>query len=297
VDKKDRIDAFGAAFLVGFSALLGLNQVLVKLVNVGLSPVFQAGLRSACAIVPVLLFALLTRKKLSISDGSLVPGILCGVFFGVEFMLLFLALDYTTVARASVFLYTMPFWVALAAHFLFPAQRMTAVRAAGLLLAFAGVAWALLQDDNPASEYAIYGDVACIIAAMLWAGIALLASATQLKKSTPVMQLLYQITVSSVILLPVSLLFGDLVRELTPDIVAIFAFQVIAIVCIGFMSWFWILSIYPASDMASFSFLSPLFGVFFGWLVLGEQITAPLIGALVLVSIGIVMINRKPKPV
>lgn len=297
MDKKDRIDAFGAAFLVGFSALLGLNQVLVKLVNVGLSPVFQAGLRSACAIVPVLLFALLTRKKLSISDGSLVPGILCGVFFGVEFMLLFLALDYTTVARASVFLYTMPFWVALAAHFLFPAQRMTAVRAAGLLLAFAGVAWALLQDDNPASEYAIYGDVACIIAAMLWAGIALLASATQLKKSTPVMQLLYQITVSSVILLPVSLLFGDLVRELTPDIVAIFAFQVIAIVCIGFMSWFWILSIYPASDMASFSFLSPLFGVFFGWLVLGEQITAPLIGALVLVSIGIVMINRKPKPV
>lgn len=295
MEKKDRIDAFGATLLVCFSVLLGFNQVLIKLVNAGLSPAFQAGLRSVCAVGPVLLFALLTRKKLSISDGSLGPGILCGTFFAVEFLLLFWALDYTSVARASVFFYTMPFWVALAAHFLIPGERLTPARIAGLVLAFAGVAWALLDSDQAAGPYALYGDIACIIAAILWAGIALLASTTDLKKSAPVMQLLYQLTVSSVILLPASLLFGDLVRDFTPAIGAMFAFQVLGVVCVGFLTWFWVLSIYPASDMVSFSFLTPVFGVIFGWLLLGEEVTYVLIGALVLVSVGIVLITRKPK--
>lgn len=36
--RKDRIDAAGAAGLVGFSLLLAVNQVLIKLVNAGFSP-------------------------------------------------------------------------------------------------------------------------------------------------------------------------------------------------------------------------------------------------------------------
>ena len=293
--RKDRIDAFGATLLVGFSLLLCFNQVLVKLVNAGLAPVFQAGLRSALAFGPVLVYALLARKRLSLADGSLVPGLFCGLFFASEFLLLFQALDYTTVARASVFFYTMPFWVALAAHFLIPGERLTPVRISGLALAFAGVAWALLENDKPASQYALYGDIACIIAAIFWAGIALTISTTRLRNSSPEMQLLYQLFVSAVILVPVAMAIGEPVRQMTPGLAAIFAFQVVVVVCIGFLLWFWVLSVYPASDMASFGFLTPLFGVMFGWLILGEEISATLAGALVMVSAGIVMINRKTK--
>lgn len=53
--RKDRIDATGATFLIVFSAVLGLNQVLIKLVNVGLQPVFQAGMRSLLALPIVVL--------------------------------------------------------------------------------------------------------------------------------------------------------------------------------------------------------------------------------------------------
>lgn len=293
--KKDRIDAFGATLLVGQAMLLGFNQVLIKLVNAGLAPVFQAGLRSFCAAGPILIYALLTRKRLSISDGSLVPGFVCGTFFAIEFLLLFQALDYTTVSRATVFFYTMPFWVALAAHFLIPGERLTVFRITGLMLALAGVAWALLADDEPVSELAIYGDVACLVAAVFWAGIALLTRTTRFSNATPVMQLLYQLSVSSVILLPAAPLFGDLVREFTPLIAGIFAFQVLVVVGVGFLVWFWVLSIYPASDMASFGFLAPLCGVTFGWLILGEEVSVALIGALAMVSTGIVLINRKPK--
>lgn len=293
MQRKTGVDGFGAAVLIAFSMLMGINQVMIKLVNAGLQPVFQAGLRSACAAVLILVFALLTRKKLSITDGSLVPGVICGVFFACEFVILFQALDYTSVARASVFFYTMPFWVAVAAHFLIPGERLTPIRFAGLALAIAGVAWALLQNETPASEYAFIGDMACLVGAMFWAGIALLARTTSLSKSVPVMQLLYQVSVSGVILLVFAPLFGDLIRDPTPAIWGMFAFQVVVVVCIGFLTWFWILSIYPASDMASFGFLSPVFGVFFGWLILEEALSVSVVGGLIMVSLGIVLINKK----
>jgi hypothetical protein len=49
--RKDRLDAFGGSVLLGLTLLLAFNQVIVKLVNAGLQPVFFAGLRSALAIV------------------------------------------------------------------------------------------------------------------------------------------------------------------------------------------------------------------------------------------------------
>jgi drug/metabolite transporter (DMT)-like permease len=64
---------------------------------------------------------------------------------------------------------------------------------------------------------------------------------------------------------------------------------------VGFVLWFWVLSIYPASDMASFSFLAPVFGVIFGWLILDENISLTIFGSLLLVSIGIILINWKTK--
>ncbi len=295
MDQKDRIDAFGAGLLIGQSMLLGLNQVLIKLVNAGLAPVFQSGLRSVVATLPILAYALITRKRLSITDGSLMPGIVCGVFFALEFILLFQALDHTTVSRATVFFYTMPFWVALAAHFLIPGERLTVLRVVGLVVAFCGVAWALLSRDETAGEMAFYADIACLVAAIFWAGIALLTRTTRFQNASPVMQLLYQLSVSSVILMPAAPLFGDLVRDFTPMIAGIFTFQGLVVVGIGFLVWFWVLSIYPASDMASFGFLTPLFGVGFGWLILDEEISFALIGGLAMVSAGIVLINRKPK--
>lgn len=58
------IDGIAATFLIIFSVLLGLNQVLVKLVNIGMHPIFQVALRSTLAIVPILIYCYFTKKKL-----------------------------------------------------------------------------------------------------------------------------------------------------------------------------------------------------------------------------------------
>ena len=285
------MDTFGASMLVLQAGLLGLNQVLIKMVNAGLQPVFQAGLRSACAVVPILLFALLTRKKLSVTDGTFKMGLLCGTMFSLEFLVLFIALDLTSVARVSVLFYTMPVWFTVAAHFLLPNESLTPRRILGLTLAVIGVAVAMA--DRQSGNASLTGDLLALAASLCWAVIALLCRGSALKNAAPEMQLLYQLTVSAIILLPLSLLFGDLVRDMTATLAWVFTFQVIVVLAFGFSLWFWILSIYPAAATTSFSFLAPVFGVFFGWLILGEQLSNSIVIALVLVCAGIVLISRQ----
>lgn len=295
MQRRDRIDAYGATLLIIFLVLLGLNQVMIKIVNIGLQPVFQAALRSIIAAPLVFAYAFWFRRTFNLRDGSLWPGVAAGVLFGIEFILLFQSLEWTSVSRASMFFYTMPFWVAAAAHFLIPGERMTLVRFVGLVLAVVGVALALLDNAKPATDKAWLGDILCLVGSMLWAGIAILARTTDLKKSAPEMQLFYQLSVSSFILLIAAPFFGAFIREPTIAIMSIFAVQVLGVVCVGFLTWFWVLSIYPASDMASFGFLTPLFGVLFGWLTFDEHISISFVVALALVCVGIVLVNRKPR--
>lgn len=295
MERKDRIDLAGAAMLVGISLLLGLNQVLVKVVNGGIAPAMQAGLRSAIALLPVLAIAWISRRQLFARDGTLPWGLLSGTCFGLEFLLLFIALDHSTVGRVSVLFYTMPVWLTLAAHLLIPGERLTPRRIAGLVLAVAGVAVAM--GDRMGGQATLLGDVLCLAAAMLWAAIGLIARLTPLARVSAEKQLVYQLVVSAALLIPLALAMGTPWREPTALHWGILAFQAVFVACGAFLLWFWVLKVYPASDMASFSFLAPVFGVLLGWLILGEPLSASVLVALVLVSAGIVLINRRPRVV
>jgi drug/metabolite transporter (DMT)-like permease len=292
MERKDRIDAFGAASLVLFSVLVGFNQVVIKVVNDGLQPVFSAGLRSTGAILCVGLWMWARGIPFRIAPGTVVPGLLLGVFFGIEFLLLFLALDLTGVARISVIFYSMPVWLTIAAHFLLPGDTITRRKALGLALALAGVAWAMADRDAGGVEPSLAGDLAALAAAVFWAGIALVARATPISREAPEIQLFWQVVVSAVLLMAAAPFFGPLIRDLQPIHLWGLAFLTVVVVSAGFIFWFWLLKVYPASGVASFSFLAPVFGVIFGWLVLGEEIGLTIIGALVLVAAGIVLINR-----
>lgn len=294
MERKSKIDATGAIVLIIFMAVLGLNQVGIKIVNDGIAPIFQAGLRSLAAGILIFLYCIWRGSKIDIRKAVLLPGIAIGICFAIEFALLFKAIEYTTVARTSVLFYTMPFWVAIGAHYLIPDERLTKIRVLGLVLASIGTAIALLGGQGSSGEASLVGDIIALLAATMWAAIALITRTTQFSSIKPEAQLFYQLAISAVILLPFSML-GETFTNPTPLHFMIFAAQVVFVVCIGFVAWFWVLSVYPASDMASFSFLAPLFGVLFGRLILNEELTWNILIALLLVGIGIVLVNQKPK--
>src|SRR5205823_14638318 len=81
--------------------------------------------------------------QLTIADGTLLPGLAAGALFAIEFLLIYEGLGFTAASRASVFLYTAPFFVVLGARWVLPAERFDAWQWLGLALSFLGVVIAL----------------------------------------------------------------------------------------------------------------------------------------------------------
>lgn len=291
MERKTHIDIFGATALFVFAVVLAFNQVVIKVTNGGFGPVFAAGLRSLIGVLVVAAWIGLRRKPFRLNRDLLWSGLLVGGCFTFEFICLFTALDLTTVSRASVIFYSMPVWLALTGHFFLPGERLTPMRLAGLGLAMGGVVIALA--DRNGGQASLLGDVLALGAALGWAGIVLTVRLTPLAKEKPETQLFWQLLVSAILLLGLAPLFGPLVRDLQPLHLAGLAFQGIGVVALAFLIWFWLMSIYPASGVASFSFLSPVFSVLLGWLILGERVGPSIWGALSLVAVGLVLINRR----
>ncbi|MFT6677232.1 MAG: drug/metabolite transporter (DMT)-like permease [Sulfitobacter sp.] len=293
MERKSHMDLFGAVALVTFAIHLGFNQVVIKVTAGGFSPVFSAGLRSLGAVIVLLVWMRLRGVALVLPRRAWLGGILSGILFTVEFTTIFIALDLSTVSRVSVIFYSMPVWLALMAHFLFPGERLTPLRAAGLVLAMAGVALALL--DRGAAGASWTGDILALVSAFCWAGIVLCVRITPLSEVPPAQQLMCQVAVSAPILLLMAPLFGPLMREVALIHVAGLLFQIFGVASFGYLVWFWLMTIYPASSVASFSFLSPVFSVLGGWLILSEKVALSIWLALALVATGIYLINRRPR--
>ena len=102
MERKSHIDTFGAVALVLFALNLGFNQVVIKVTNGGFNPVFLAGLRSLGAVLVVLVWMRARGLRVTLPRAARAGGIAAGLFFSLEFVCLFIALDLTTVSRASV---------------------------------------------------------------------------------------------------------------------------------------------------------------------------------------------------
>ncbi|KUF12395.1 DMT family transporter [Pseudoponticoccus marisrubri] len=292
MDRKTEMDLAGAAGMVTFAGVLALNQVVIKLTNDGLQPVFAAGLRSWLALAVLGLWVLVTGRRPTMLRRTLWSGLLLGLLFSFEFLFLFSALDLTSVSRASILFYSMPVWLAIVAHVTLPGERLSRRRALGLALAMAGVGWALA---DPASLAAgdLRGDALALAGAFCWAGIALTVRLTRVSEANAEAQLFWQLAVSAVVLIVVAPLFGSLMRAPTWWHALGLGYQSVMVASLGFLFWLRLMAIYPASDIAAFSFLSPVLAVGFGWALLSEPVGPGLLGALALVAVGIVLINRR----
>ena len=292
---RDRIDGTGALALVAFSALLAFNQVVIAVVNEGLQPVFFAGLRSLGSLVCLVLWFRFRRRPLGLSLADWRAGLLIGLAFAVEFICLFVALDLTTLTRVSVLFYTMPLFLAVMSHFWIPGDRLTPIRTTGLLVAFSGVVIAIVwRGAGAVGEASFMGDVLALVASFSWALIAFIAR-TGLSHVAPDRQLVWQVAVSAVVLLAVAPFFGEFVRDLEPIHFWGVGFQIVVVAFAGYAFWLWLLTIYPASSVAAFSFLTPIFGVLFGWAILDEPLGSPIVVALGLVCLGLLLLNARPQ--
>jgi drug/metabolite transporter (DMT)-like permease len=292
-DERKPVDAAAVSIMVLLCLIWGIGHVAAKFAGQGISLVFQSGVRSLISTVLLLAWARYQRVPLWKSDGTLWPGVLAGILFAAEFVFIFAGLGLTDAARMVVFVYLAPAMTAFGLHFLIPQERLSARQWAGILLAFGGIAVAF-GDGFTSGRGTLLGDFFGVLGAAFWAATTVLIRATKLASANANKTLFYQLAVSGPILLAVSWLMGEPgIIRLTPLVVAAFVYQCAVVAFASFLTWFWLLRRYLAARLSVLTFLTPLFGVMGGVVLLGEPLTTTFLLAALLVGAGIFLVNLK----
>ena len=247
----------------------GFNQIAVKLALPDIPPMLQATIRSSGALLVLFLIARVRGVKLFERDGTLRAGLFAGVIFGVEFILIYRGLLLTSASRAVVFLYTAPFFVALAI----------------------GVP----QTDVDANV--LLGDLLIVVGGAMWAATTLIVKTTALLKAPAEKGLGYQVVLSIPILGFAAWISGESINRVPgPLALSLMVYQAVWVVGLTFLLWFALIKTYSASKLSAFTFITPLFGVVASYFIMHDTLTPAFGAAALLVIAGLYLVNH-PSPV
>ncbi|MFC3682403.1 DMT family transporter [Hydrogenophaga luteola] len=295
VQRKDHLDTFAITVLVACCAFWGFQQILIKFAGREIPPLWQASVRMAGATALLWMWCQLRGVTLFNRDGSLKGGLVVGLLFAAEFCLIYLGLQHTSASRLTVFLYTSPFWVAVLLPRFVPSEKLRSIQWVGLVIAFSavGIAFseAFLHGSAPGQWK---GDAMGLAAGMFWGLTTIAIRTTKVATVQAEKSLFYQLSVTAAVCPLLSLALGE---TWSFDYSALAWGSVFLQTAVGafasYLAWMWMLRHYPATQMSTFTFLTPLFALVFGVVLLGEPLTLQLVLALVGVATGIVLVSRK----
>ncbi len=290
----DRVPIEAMALLTLLCILWGGNIVSIKVSNAGLPPILAATLRNGVASFLLFLYARLKGERLFFERADRGHGMAMGALFGFNFLLLYWGAAYTDASRAVIFLYTQPLLIAVAAHFLLPAERLTLSKGLGLSVAFVGLLMVFSSHASQPGDRHWLGDLMEVGAALFWAAsIMYIKKFLTYRQVSPIQTLFVQLFFSIPLLAVAALVFerGSPVVVALP-LVAHFLYQSVIIAFVTYVLYLWMVHRYPVSRLSVFTFLTPLMGVLLSALFLGETLTVMLGIGLLLVSAGIYLVNR-----
>ncbi|MGQ0686833.1 DMT family transporter [Bradyrhizobium sp.] len=270
----------------------GFNQIAVKLVLPDVPPMLQALSRSAGALPVLLIIGWFRGVRFFERDGTLRAGLCNGIIFGVEFVLIYQGLLYTSASRAVVFLYIAPFFVALGSY-VFLGERLRPAQWAGLGLSFAGVALAIGVPQANVDSKVLLGDLLIVAGGALWAATTLIVKTTPLIRAPAEKGMGYQVAVSIPIFVAAAWFSGERITHMpSPLSLTLLAYQAFWVVGLTFTLWFALVKAYSASKLSAFTFITPLFGVVASYFILNDTLTLAFGAAALLVIAGLYLVNR-----
>lgn len=284
------LDPFACGLMLLLCIVWGFQQVSIKLVEQDVAPVLQLAIRSGIAALVLGAITLWREGRGAFGDGTLLPGLGVGLLFTLEFFFISEGLVRTSASHIAVFLYTAPIFAALGLHLILPEERLSPIQWLGVLVAFGGIALAFLGKPGNAAG-SLFGDALGICAAIAWGATTVLIRGSCLSEAAPVKTLFYQLGVAGVVLLAVAAATGRLGLVPSDRALLSLGFQVVVVALISYLGWFWLLRRYLASRLSMLSFMTPLFGVGFGVLVLGEPLDSSFIFGGLLVLGGLLLVT------
>jgi drug/metabolite transporter (DMT)-like permease len=299
VDSRKTIDTAAMGLMLLICLAWALQQIGLKATAELASPVFQVGLRSGVAAALVFMLIGFQRQTIQLIGKTAALGVVAGLLFAVEFVLVGEALKHTSASHVVVFLYTAPIFAALGLHWKLPSEQLAHIQWGGIAVAAIGIAYAFLAPTGSAHRTAdlnamLLGDGLALLGGAAWGVTTVVIRTTRLSSIPAAHVLFYQLATAFAVLVGFAAVKGETSITLSQGLILNLAFQTIIVSFLSLLAWFWLLGKYRASQLGVFSFLTPLFGVLLGVAFLGEPVTVEFLTGASCVLFGIAVVSAYP---
>lgn len=258
------------------------------------SQIFFAGLRFTIAgIMTIVIGSFLNKKILFPANKSWKP-ILKLSFFQtfVQYLFFYIGLSITTGVKASLIEGTCAFFSILIASLIFKQEKLTFIKILACFIGFGGV---IVSNVNGVSfESGLSGDLMILVSTLSYAFSSVLIKKYS-QEENPVTLSGYQFFLGGLALTFVGLFMGGTLNKITWQSASVLLYLGL-LSAIAYSLWGIILKHNKVSNVTVYSFMIPVFGVILSALLVPSERMGAFkvenIVALVLVSIGIIIINK-----
>ncbi len=295
---RKAVDGKASTIMVLLCLIWGLQQVAIKAVAADIPPVLQVSVRSGVAAVLVLLFTRMFSRDQWLEGVAFRSGLLVGFLFATEFMLVAEGLRWTSASHMVVFMYTAPLFAAIGLHLRLPEERLNPRQWFGMALAFAGLLITFLltpQARNEAIPNQLLGDLLGLCGGFAWGMTTVAVRVSRLSEAPPTQTLFYQLFGGFIFLMPVAFFTNQITFNSTPMVWASLGFQTLVISCATYFTWIWLMRKYLTGRLGVLSFMTPLFGVLLGILLLDEPLEPTFLAGSALALSGLIIVNTGGK--
>ena len=281
------------AFALTLAVLWGGNSVSIKIALEGVPPLALAGFRFVLALMAVTAWSISQRVSIRLKRGELRPLLLLGIAFVLQIITLNIGTLFTSAARSTIMINFFPFFTALFAHYWVPGDRLTLLKIAGIGLAFCGILITFAPSLQLGANTSLVGDLIVILSASLL-GLRTVITKRLIQSIHPYRLLIWLMIISLPCFFGSSLILEDRSNyEISPEVITAILYQGLIVAGVCFVGWTSILKKHSPSKLVVLSFATPISGIVFSNLLLGDELGLSLIAGAVLVALGIFLVNRR----
>lgn len=280
------------------ASIWGSSWLFIKVGLQDLPPVTFAGLRFVVASLPLLLWLRVRRVPLPRDPRDWRLMIVTGwLTFSLNYALVFWGEQYISSGLAAILYTTFPISGLLLAHWILPAEPLTARKVSGVALAIAGVTVIFYNQVELKGPLALAGSAALVVAATgtAWADVLIKRSGTHID---PVVMTAVQMVAGVVPMLALGIpLEGNpLTYRWTPRAVVALFYLALFASSLTFVLLYWLIQRMEVTRTMLIPLFSTVVAVTLGAVVLDEALTVQALAGGGAILLGLLVATRRPPP-
>jgi drug/metabolite transporter (DMT)-like permease len=282
--------AIGGASLAWGTAGIATRAAL----NAGVPPIAMAAIRAVLA--SLLLLGVLRVLGVRVSRDPAVwrTGVVAAVFqLATPFVFFTLAYQYASAGFVGLIVALVPLGTATVAHFMLPDEPLHALKVAGLVTAFAGVAILLLSGDSGLDE----GGRPLLAAALSVGAVTSISFASVYAKGKagtydPTELTWMQFAIGGALIVVLTIFTEGTPAEITQWGWTLIAYLTVIGSVVPFLLFYWLLRHVSSTKAALVGYIAPLVAISGGVILLDEQLQTGIVLGGILIFAGIILTNR-----